>query len=111
MSSMRKRIAGAVGLTAALAIAAPAGTANSQTPTGSPLAGFPATPLLPPDAVAASAWALGGGLATLPALPAVSEGGRLVYAGTFVGIVVNGGTAGTTSNGGAINSGNVINSP
>jgi hypothetical protein len=111
MNSMRKRAAGAAALVAALAIAAPAGTANAQTPTVSPLAGFPATPLLPPDAAAASVWALGGGLATLPALPAVSEGGRLAYGGTFVGVVVNGGTAGITSNGAPLDSGNVIASP
>jgi hypothetical protein len=44
-------------------------------------------------------------------LPAVSEGGRLAYGGTFVGVVVNGGTAGITSNGAPLDSGNVIASP
>jgi hypothetical protein len=111
MSWTRKRAAGAAGLIATLAIAAQSGTANAQTPIVSPLAAFPATPLLPPDAAAASAWALAGGLATLPPLPAVSEGGRLAYGGNFVGVVVNGGTAGITSNGGPIDSGNVINAP
>jgi CubicO group peptidase (beta-lactamase class C family) len=111
MNWTRKRAAGAAGLMAALAIAAPAGAANAQTPTVSPLAGFPATPLLPPDAAAASAWALEGGLATLPAVPAVSEGGQLAYGGTFVGVVINAGGTSITSNGGPIDSGNVINSP
>jgi hypothetical protein len=101
---------GGAGLLAALAMAASASTANAQLPAGSPMAGFPATPALPPPATAAAAWALEGGLATLP-LPAVPLGGQLVFGGYSIANILNGGTSVVVANGGPIDSGNVIASP
>jgi hypothetical protein len=101
---------GGAGLLAALAIAASASTANAQPPADSPMAGFPATPALPPSAIAAAAWALEGGLASVP-VPAVPLGGRLVFGGYSIGNVLNGGTSVVATNGAPIYSGNVIASP
>jgi hypothetical protein len=74
------------------------------------MAGFPATPALPPSATAAAAWALEGGLASVP-VPAVPLGGRLVFGGYSIGNVLNGGTSVVATNGAPIYSGNVIASP
>ena len=101
---------GVAGLLVALAMAASVSTANAQSPADSPMAGFPATPALPAPATAAAAWALEGGLATLPA-PAVPLGGRLVFGGYSIANVLNGGTSVVVSNGAPIDSGNVIAAP
>ena len=101
---------GGAGLLAALAIAAPGSTANAQPAADSPMAGFPATPALPPPATAAADWALEGGLATVP-VPAVPLGGRLVFGGYSIANVLNGGTSVVVANGGPVYSGNVIASP
>jgi hypothetical protein len=101
---------GGAGLLAALALVASVGTANAQPPAGSPMAGFPSTPALPPSAAAAAAGALEGGLATVP-VPAVPLGGRLVYGGSSIANVFNGGTSVVVANGAPIGSGNVIAAP
>jgi hypothetical protein len=103
-------IGGGAGLLAALAMAASVSTADAQPPAVSPMAGFPATPALPPSAIAAAAWALEGGLASVP-VPAVPLGGQLAFGGYSIGNLLNGGTSVVVANGGPIDSGNVIAAP
>jgi hypothetical protein len=101
---------GGAGLLAALAMTASVSTANAQPLADSPMAGFPSTPALPPPAIAAAAWALEGGLATVP-VPAVPLAGRLAFGGYSIANVLNGGTSVVVTNGGPIDSGNVIAAP
>ena len=106
LTSTRRGIA-AAGIVAALGVTVPAGAARAQTPVVPPLSTMPSAPLLPPAATALAEAAL----AAPPAVVQWPVGGQFARGPTLIGDVFNGGGVAVVSNGGALNSGNVINSP